>query len=308
MSKLLKSLQKCLKQDTEFTIEANPESLDEDKVKLFLDSGINRLSIGAQSFRDKKLRMLGRIHDSRKAKEAVWLASKRGFKNIGIDLIFGVWEENIEAWKKEIEEAVKLPLTHISSYSLTYEKSTPLFEAVKNGSVKPLADDLAAGMYEAAIEGLAVRGFGQYEVSNFAKAGYECRHNLNYWNNNSYMGLGASAVSYIDGVREANIRDVGEYIRRMEMKKTPVVSSEKLSPVRRAKETAAVKIRTRDGIDFAWFKEKTGFDFQELEKRAIPKLIENGLLKYRKENGILTGVHLKRKGLLLCDMVSSEFL
>ena len=308
LKKLLKGLERYSKNISEFTIEANPESLDKEKAKLFFDSGINRISIGFQSAREEKLKKLGRIHTARKAEEAVAIAGAAGFKNISIDLIFGLWDESPEEWKKELEYVVKLDVTHVSCYALTYEKHTPLFDAVKNKSIVPLDDDIAASMYEIAIDSLALRGFKQYEVSNFAKSGFECAHNMNYWRNNTYIGLGAGAVSYMEGRRGKNVPDVKEYIRRYEMGRDLVESSEKLSPIKRAKETAAVKIRTRDGIDFKWFKDQTGYAFCELERKALPKLIENGLVKYKKDGDKAIGIALKRKGFLLCDTVSSALL
>jgi oxygen-independent coproporphyrinogen-3 oxidase len=131
---------------------------------------------------------------------------------------------------------------------------------------------------------------------------------MNYWENNPYIGLGAAAVSYLDGRRSKNISDVKEYMRRYETGRDLAESSERLSPVKRARETAAVKIRTRDGIDFKWFKDNTGYDFCELERKALPGLIEGGFIKYKKEGDILTGIILKRKGFLFCDSVSSALL
>ena len=292
----------------EFTVEANPESLDGDKIKLLRNFGVNRLSIGVQSLDERKLKRLGRIHTVAKAREAVSLARKSGFENISADLIFGVWGETLENWKKELDEATRLNVTHISCYELTYEKGTPLYSAAANTSVLPLDDEISAAMYEAAIDTLDLRGFKQYEVSNFAKRGYESRHNQNYWENNPYIGLGPSAVSYLDGVRARNLSDVKEYVARFNLGRSLIEFSEKLSPVKNAKETAAVKIRTREGIDFDWFRNKTGFDLCELERNALPKLLEDGLIKYKKEKDMKTGICLKRKGFLFCDTVSAALL
>jgi len=308
LERLLKSLGKNIAKGTEFTVEANPESLDDEKVKLLLDCGVNRLSIGLQSFDDRKLKKLGRIHNAARALEVINRAAKDGFTDLSADLIYGVWGEEVRSWERELEEAAKLPITHISCYSLTYEKGTPLFDALKNKSIMPLEDETAAEMYERAIDKLALRGFKQYEVSNFAKSGRRCRHNLSYWENNSYIGLGASAVSYIDGARTKNVSDVAEYITRVEEARPLDESSEKLTPAKRARETAAVKIRTKDGIDFAWFREKTGYDFLELESKAVTELIDKGLIKYKKLRPTPTGIALKRKGFLHCDTVSSALL
>jgi oxygen-independent coproporphyrinogen-3 oxidase len=307
LEKLLDSL-KPLIGGGEFTIEANPESLDGEKLALMLDSGVNRISIGLQSADDRKLKRLGRLHNARKAVETVLLASKKGFKNISIDLIFGVWDEDEIRWKNDLEEAASLPVNHISCYELTYEKGTPLAQALAQRSIVPLEDETVAGMYGLAIDLLALRGFKQYEVSNFAIPGYESRHNLNYWNNDPYVGLGPSAFSYIEGTRQRNVPDVKEYINRAASGKSVIDFTERLPPVKSARETAAVKIRTKEGIDFAWFRERTGFDFTELEKKALPGLFEKDLIKYKRENNAIAGVCLKRKGFLFCDTVSSALL
>jgi oxygen-independent coproporphyrinogen-3 oxidase len=238
----------------------------------------------------------------------VRLAAKKGFPDISVDLIFGVWGQEPGSWEDELEEAVKLPVGHISAYALTHEKDVPLFEALKNKSVTPLEEDVVAAMYEVAIDKLALRGFKQYEISNFTKDLRRCRHNLNYWDNSPYLGLGASAVSYIDGVRTRNISDAAGYAAGVYAGRTIAESSEKLSPVRRAKETAAIKIRTKDGIDFGWFKEKTGFDFMKLERDSVAGLVEKGLIRYKKDGSTPVGIALKRKGFLFCDTVSSALL
>lgn len=307
---LLRSLGKNLAEGTEFTVEANPESLDGELTKLLFDRGVNRLSIGLQSLDDRKLEKLGRIHDAAKAVDVISRAAKRGFAGLSADLIFGVWGEDLDSWDRELEEAAKLPVTHISCYSLTYEKGTPLFGALRNKSITPLGDEAVAVMYEAAIDRLALRGFKQYEISSFAKDGFRSRHNMSYWENNPYIGLGASAVSYVDGTRSKNVADVSEYIARVNEGRPLAESSEKLSPVRRARETAAVKIRTKEGIDFAWFKEKTGYDFLPLEAKAVTDLVSKGFIRHKKDSatGAPTGIALKRKGFLFCDTVSSSLL
>ena len=308
LKKIFLSLRKFSKKAIEFTIEANPESLTIDKLSLFLDEGVNRISIGVQSFDDSKLNRLGRLHDGPSAMEAVAKARKSGFKNIGIDLIFGVWDEVMPAWKDDLRKAADLPITHISCYSLTYEPGAPVKECVKNGSIIPLPEERSADMYDLAISYLADKGFAQYEISNFSKPGFCCRHNYTYWNNDPYTGLGPSAVSYADGVRRENIPDVSGYIDKVRSGLQPIVSSEKLSPEERAKETAAVKIRTMEGIGFDWFKKKTGLKLPDLERKVLPKLIADGLIEQKKVGRAAQGVRLTRKGILFCDAVSSAFL
>ncbi len=308
LKKLLRAARRLAAEGAEFTVEANPESLDAGKLRLLLDEGANRLSIGVQSFDDRKLKRLGRIHSAKKAVDSVMLAKKKGFADLNIDLIFGAPGETLNDCYSELARAVKLPVTHISCYGLTYEKGTTLYNARKCGNIIPVDEECTAQMYSFAIGYLPRHGFRHYEVSNFAKKGFECRHNLNYWRNDEYIGLGPSAVSYIGGIRKRHVPDVWEYINRANAGKSTIVSSERLTGERKAKETAAVKIRTAEGIDFSWFKKKTGFALGELEADALRKLTGAGLIKYKKAKGRAAAVSLTKKGFLFCDTVSSELL
>lgn len=309
LKRLLNSLNKHIETRGEFTVEVNPESLDKDKVKLFLDKGVNRISIGVQSLYNSKLNSLGRIHSSNQARNSVLLAKKAGFKNVSIDLIFGLAPESVKSWKKELSEAVNLPVNHISTYALTYEKNTLLHRDLQKKKISSLSERVVADMYRVALGYLPKKGFRHYEVSNFSQKRYICKHNLNYWQNSSYLGLGPSAVSYVQGRRQKNESDVRKYTEQADNNKNLVVFSERLSPLQRAKETAALKIRTKEGIDFAWFRRKTGFDFLEIESQALAELIENHLLRYKKtKRKTNTGVFLTKKGFVFCDTVSSSFL
>lgn len=310
LKKLLASLAPISRKGSEFTIEINPESIDENRLKLFLDGGVDRISIGVQSFFDKKLKKLGRIHDSRDAKYAIGLAKEKGFKNVGIDLIFGVDGETLSDWAAELKQAVSLDIKHISTYCLTYEKSTPLFLQVKKKFIIPLDDKILAKMYKLTINYLSKNGFRHYEISNFAKRGFESQHNINYWQGSPYLGLGPSAVSFMGGIgkREKNVSDVIEYISKLNKGRSPVAHKESLSGLRRAKELAAIKIRTKEGIGFDWFKQRCGFDFAVLEEQALKDLITSGFIRYRKRKGQNIGVYLTNKGFLFADTVSSAFV
>lgn len=308
LKELFKTLGKISKNCIEFTVEANPESLSKDKIRLLRDSGVNRLSIGVQSLNDDKLKLLGRIHDSKRAFESIYLASGNGFDNINIDLIFGVWNETLDSWQNELKRVISLPVKHISCYSLTYERHTLLSKKVKAKLIAPLADCVSAKMYRTAMNYLPKNKFLQYEISNFAKSGFECRHNLNYWENNPYTGIGASATSFINGIRGKNISDIGEYIKRIQNGKSVVYSAEKLSAKKAARETAAIKIRTKEGIDFRRFKEKTGFDFLVLEKEAVSMLMRKSLLKYYFKHKQQIGVRATEKGFLFCDYICGQLL
>ncbi|MEM7816426.1 MAG: radical SAM family heme chaperone HemW [Candidatus Aenigmatarchaeota archaeon] len=308
LKKLLKNLKKISYKVEEFTIEANPESLDKTKLNLFRDYGINRLSIGVQSFFDNKLKKLNRVHTAEDAIKAIELAYRCGFNNINIDLIFGVEDESLKNWKKELRKAVGLPIKHISTYAISYEKNTALFKKIKKKIYRPLEEEIVSDMYRFILNYLPLKGFIQYEVSNFAKKGYFCKHNLNYWNNGTYLGIGASAFSFDGRLRFQNIKDVKKYIKKIKNRESPIIFSEKLPSLRRALETASLKIRTKDGIDFRWFKKNTGFDFLNIKKDIIKNLIREGLIEYKKRKNKIVGIALTKKGFLFADTVSCNFL
>jgi len=303
LKKLLTGLKKFIKKGAEFTIEVNPESSDKEKLKLFFDGGVNRVSIGAQSFDDKKLNSLGRIHNAKQAVEAIEFSKETGFNNISIDMMFGASGEGLKSWEAELEKAAGFDIQHISCYSLSYEKDTPLFLMREKKMLASIDDEVVASMYRYAMSYLHEEGFNHYEVSSFSKPGFECAHNLNYWDNSSYIGLGPSAVSYIEGIRSENVRDVKEYISRVNKGVDFAISREKLPPLQMAKETASVKIRTKEGVDYDWFKDKTGFNFLELERSALEGLAGQGLIEYNKKN-----IRLTDKGFLFSDTVSSALL
>jgi oxygen-independent coproporphyrinogen-3 oxidase len=304
--KLLKELKKLSGDVKEFTIEANPESIDADKIKLFLDYGANRISIGCQSFDDQKLKFLGRVHCAAQTLKSLRLAKNIGFDNISIDLIYGLPNESLKSWEKELTRAGELPITHLSAYMLTYEKGTRLFKNLQNKKFLPLATDKVAEMYKQLINQLAAKKIFQYEISNFAKKGCRSIHNCRYWENESYIGLGPSASSFVEGLRQKNISSLEKYITALKNGKQIWEHSEKLSRLAAAKETAALKIRMAEGLDFSWFRKKTGFDFLKIEKEALPLLLKQKLIKY--SQGSRKKIQLTRKGFLFADTVSAAFL
>ena len=300
----LKKLGKILEKSKESTIEANPESLTKEKIKLFLRRGINRISIGIQSLNEKKLKFLGRIHSQEEAVDKVVEAKRLGFDNINVDLIYGLPYENLEELKKELKEILKLPITHLSCYMLTLEETSPLYHYSKD-----ISEEKVARMYRFLMEYLPKRGFFQYEVSNFAKRGYHSRHNIIYWENKEYIGIGASSVSYIDHIRIKRVEDVRRYIRLIKEKKSPVVFEERLNSFERAKETAALNIRMKKGINFSEFEKKTDFNFWKIaKKRDIDRLVKRGWLRYRKRKEKVKGIFPTSQGFLFVDEVSSLFV
>lgn len=309
---LLEMLLKELREERleqEITLEANPESLNKDKLKFLFKRGVNRLSLGIQSLNEVCLKFLGRLHNKEQALASLFLAKDAGFKNINVDLIYGIPGSNFELFKEELNQIVELPITHLSLYSLSYEEATPLYERLRRGEFKPVSEEEQARMYTWAIRFLEKKGFRHYEVSNFSRKGYFCRHNLSYWENTSYLGLGPSAVSYINGERRKYLPDVFKYIGARDIFREELfLERERLSPLKRAEETWVLNLRRRKGINFKKFKERTGFPLWKLKGSTIEKLREEKLLGYKKRGRKIYGLRLTRKGFLFADYVVREFL
>lgn len=300
---LLDSLKDKLISSSENTIEVNPENITTQKLLLLHKYKINRLSFGVQSFDDEKLNFLGRIHNSQKALEVIKAAKKYGFNNISIDLIYGVPGESLTDWKKELEQAINLPITHISCYSLSCEPKTIIYRYRNKIDSKEVAN-----MYLFNMRYLPKKGFKQYEVSNFSRPGFESKHNLSYWDNSSYISFGPSAVSFVDGIRSRSICDIKKYIERVKNNESTIYFSEKLSSIKKAKEFAALNIRTKEGINLKKFYKISGVNLLDIISNSeIEQLSNRGLLKLKKINGGLNKISLTEKGFLFSDTVSSSF-
>ncbi|HUW20071.1 MAG TPA: radical SAM family heme chaperone HemW [Sedimentisphaerales bacterium] len=286
----------------EFTVEVNPGQVDEALLRELQRAGVNRLSIGAQSLIQRELDFLGRGHTVGCIGEAVRQGRAAGFDNISLDLIFAIPGSDIDSWKHNLEGAIELGVEHISAYSLSYEEGTPLSRDAAAGVITPVDEDTDRAMYELTIDELAGAGIEQYEISNFARRGFECRHNLNYWANGGYIGIGPGATSYLRGTRSTNFADIDRYVEAVTGGASAVRASETLGGLERACETAVLNLRRRCGIDLAEFKSRTGFDVMELFAGPIQTYQERGLMK--KENG---RVFLTRQALGIADSVLCDF-
>lgn len=289
----------------EYTVEINPESVDFEKLCLIKNCGVNRLSVGVQSFNDDVLKFLGRPHDSNKALDAVNLAQECGFENVSIDLIYAVPGKTMEMWEDELKIAVKLPIKHISLYSLTYEEGTPLYRALMQKEFLAVHEEDDDQMYRFAQKFLKKHGFNQYEISNFAKKGYESKHNSMYWRNEEYVGLGAGAVEYFNGQRRRHVSSVKEYIQNHTKNKEIFEDVEELPKDRFVLETAILNLRSINGIDFDLFLKKTGYDIRTLKGKEIQQLLAEDLLEYFENK---KGLRLTEKGLGFYDHVARELL
>ncbi len=289
--------------DAEITLEANPGTVDQDYLRELRNSGINRVSIGAQSFNDGLLKKLGRGHGADDAEKAVKEAIRAGFGNVSIDLIFAIPGGNIQEWEHDLETAVSLGPDHISMYNLTIEEGSRYYNETKTGKFKLPPEEVQAEMYKRGIEALAEKGYNQYEISNFARQGMECLHNLIYWENREYAGFGAGACSYIKGVRKGNIKSPEGYIGAVNGNKDIFCFSEELPPDETMRETVIMNLRTIKGLNKDEFKARFGDNIEKVLGPEIEMLAGEGLLV----NGD-GWTRLSPKGLLFSNNVFMEFM
>lgn len=234
--------------DAEVTIEANPDTVDQAKLSGLLEAGYTRLSMGAQSFDPRVLASLERVHSPASVRRAYAAARAAGFANVNLDLIYGANGETLVSWRRTLQETVALGPEHVSAYALTIEPATPLGRKVQAGLVPPPDPDLQADMFGLTCDLLGDAGYEHYEVSNWSKPGFACRHNLGYWERRPYLGLGAGAHSYRDGRRWWNVRPPGEYLDAVEAGVRPVGGEERLTPQDERLEEVFLKLRIHEGV------------------------------------------------------------
>lgn len=291
-----------LEADGEFSIEANPAGLDDERIRVLAEHGVNRVSLGAQSFDMDLLRVLERDHQPADVPRAVERIRRR-IDNISLDLIFGVPGQDLAHWCADLEQALALEPSHVSTYGLTYEKGTRLWKQRRAGQVRPLDEEAELAMYTTALDRVGTAGFEQYEISNHARPGRRCRHNLTYWANEAHFGIGVGAASYVKGVRRLNTRDLHGYVRRALSGEPTYFQSEELPPRERAAETAIIQLRRCAGIERAGFVVQTGYAFDALVGPAVSRLAELGLIC---DDGMR--VALTRQGRCVADAVIAELL
>jgi oxygen-independent coproporphyrinogen-3 oxidase len=287
----------------EFTIEVNPLQVSPPQLENLLALGVNRLSIGAQSFNQPQLDFLGRPYTPEIIVQLVNDARSAGFKNISLDLIFAIPGQALGDWKLTLDLAVALGIEHISAYSLTYEKNTPLYNRLEAGSVQPLEEETDLQMFYTTLDTLHDAGIEQYEISNYARPGFECRHNLAYWLGERFLGIGPAAASFYNGAITTNIADVDAFIDAIEKGRFNYSESERPGEVDYACQLAVLNLRLRHGIDIARFKKQTGFDFFELFADALREITQRrGWLVITPDRVFLT-----RQALAFADTVTSYF-
>ena len=285
----------------EFTVEINPADADENLLVNLKAIGVNRISIGAQSFIQSELDFLGRNYSIRKIEETIKEAKEAGFENIGIDLIFAIPGSDLKNWRQTLKKAIQSDVQHVSAYSLTYEKNTPLERVKASGKLKAVDEELDRKMYETAIKELTKAGFEHYEISNFAKSGFQCRHNLAYWENDYYIGIGPSAASYTRDWRTENISDIEKYVECIEQNKDIAAEKIRVSATEKASQTAVLNLRLLEGIDLAEYKKKTGFDIFKLFSSSVEKNLKLKFLQLKDDRLSLTANALPIADSVLCD-------
>ncbi len=287
----------------EISIEANPGTIEKEKLETLLQCGVNRLSIGVQSFNDTELHAIGRIHSAEEARHAIENAQAIGFDNLSIDLMYGLPGQTAKSWQQNLETVLSMSVQHLSLYQLTVEEKTPLESMLKRGRVELPHEDVVADMDAITASLLAKSDFTQYEISNYARQGYQCQHNVNYWHNADYYGIGAGAVSYSHGKRIRNIASPERYCELLEEDRSVQVEKECLEREESFRETVIMGLRMNQGVSTKNLQERYGLDFKQVYGDIVKKLCAQNLLEHNNVNYFLTV-----KGRVFANLVMAELV
>ena len=307
-SQLERILKECVSEftvlsDAEITIEANPATIDIEQLKSIRQTGYNRISIGVQSFDKAELKLLDRAHGPEEIHSTVDRARKAGFDNLSLDLMFAIPNQSLSSWESNLNKALEKNPEHLSTYNLTIEQGTAFSKLQSNGKLIMPDDNHQLELYKRTIERLTKKGFHHYEISNFARRGKECKHNITYWENKNTLGLGAGASSYMNGTRFKNINLPAHYIRQVKEKKIAVEHSETLEPRQAMGETIMLGLRLLQGISIHQFEKRFQISFTNLFRNIISSLKEKELVVIEKDY-----LRLSKKGLFIADSVILEFI
>ena len=289
--------------DCHMTIESNPGEVDLQYLTKLVKLGFNRISFGVQTFDDKALTMLHRSHNGEKAKQAIYDAKEAGFTDINIDLIYGLPRQSLEDIKRNLQIVKDLPINHISTYGLQVEVGTYLYHLVQKNLISIPSESIDESMYDMMMEGLKELGFERYEISNFAKDNSYSRHNLKYWHYVEYLGFGAGAHSFYDGIRRSNNRNVMPYIQSVDRYTMPTIDTETIAVERAQEDFCFLALRTKWGLDEQKFEDKFGVSVHNLFGNILEDLVTKGLLEY--QNG---SYHLSSEGAKHGNYVFSQFI
>lgn len=302
---LMKSIHAFVQFDSniEFSIEANPGDLTVEKLKILKHYGVNRLSLGVQSFNDELLQAIGRSHQAKDVYVTIDEARRLGFNNISIDLMYGLPNQTIQDVRHSLDEFFQLNLEHCSAYSLIVEPKTIFYNLMRKGNLPLPSEDIEATMYELMMEEMEGHGYKQYEVSNYAKKGFESKHNLVYWNNDHYYGIGAGAHSYINAVRRSNIGPVNKYIQAVKENGHAIREEVTLSKKEQIEEEMFLGLRKTEGVSIKKFQEKFSIHPLEYYREEIEKLTNKQLIEVNHRF-----IRLSKQGRMLGNLVFQEFI
>ena len=308
VSQISRILDACFKnfavdEDAEITLEANPGTLNQDQLAGLRAAGINRLSMGAQSFDAELLKTLGRIHSPKDITQAVRYARSAGFTSINVDFMFGLPGQTMRHWRETLDRALDMHIEHLSLYSLIIEEGTPFYSWTREGRITPGDEDLCADMYEYADERLLAAGYVNYEISNWSLHGHQSRHNLTYWHNLPYLGMGAGACSSFGGRRFSDVRDPVEYVRLLNAHQSPEAESETIDRQQAMSETAFLALRTAQGLHLPTFAKRFSIPFAEFVGDRLLPVEDAGLLERDHD-----WIRLSKRGRLLGNEVFHRLL
>ncbi|MCG4578644.1 radical SAM family heme chaperone HemW [Clostridium cochlearium] len=289
--------------DVEFSIEANPGTVTEEKLKLFKELGVNRISFGLQAWQYNLLNKLGRIHNVEEFLHSYKLARKLGFDNINIDLMFGIPDQKLEHWKETLEKVVELNPEHISCYSLIVEEGTPFYKLYKKGQLNLPNEDVERDMYRYSIEFLQNKGYHQYEISNFAKENKECIHNLIYWELGECIGCGLAAHSFLNGYRYSNVHNIEEYIKLINEDEEIKINIYKNLIKDNMEEFMFMGLRKIKGVNIDEFYKRFHKNIYEVYGDIIMKYINNGLIIEEQGNIFLSPTGIEISNSIMCDFI-----
>ncbi len=295
-----------LRPDAEITLETNPETATEERLTGFLDAGVNRISFGVQSFDDDELLRLGRVHSAARAREAVRMARRAGFTNLSFDLMLWLPGQSFASWLRTVDEAVALSPDHLSLYLLELYPNAPLKEAMARSAAQPWTqapDDEAADMYLAGLDRLDTAGYGQYEISNVAKPGFRCRHNVKYWQGGDWWGFGCGAHSTVQGRRWKNVASTADYATRVERGHSSAEALTVLSDNERFTEALFTGLRLSDGLDEEGIGRRYGRNIWAIYGSNLAPCVEAGLM-WRRESRL----GLTRQGMLVANEILATFV
>ncbi|MFJ7727002.1 radical SAM family heme chaperone HemW [Neobacillus sp. NPDC097160] len=287
----------------EFTFEANPGDLTKGKLQILKDAGVNRISLGVQTFNEELLKKIGRVHKAKDVYQTIENTKTVGFENISIDLIFSLPTQTIQDLKETLTDAFSLDITHYSAYSLIIEPKTVFYNLLKKGKLPTPGEDIEASMYEVLMEEMEKHGFNQYEISNFSRPGYESRHNLTYWNNEHYYGFGAGAHSYVNGNRRSNSGPLKKYIDQIASGYLPVFEDHHVTKAEQMEEEMFLGLRKTEGVSISHFNEKFNIDPLKLFEKELRELMTKQWIEVGKDH-----IYLTKNGRFLGNEVFQSFL